>query len=1161
METSEFNVSEGAFWHTNMDLYYGYQLGEVVEVEHESNKYWLATIEYSFKHLILLKWVGNYGEFWIDTSVNNLTNTSSTNFNEFSPSKRIFPPGFHLQSQLKSQFTLERPMKILVKPSLYDPKKDPYAEIKTVNDLLAHEIDRTDDAFGVQSPVNSNESASLVLAKCKTKIAFGQEDVDELEAALQNLNEIDSCTFGARNESPESYPLVSSSPLVDELKSNPEIDAKVPMDKLAPDVNGDGDKRETVASLPETEVDLPRDQDSRNSDFEHEVCLKLCKKIQESAITKGRYIGIGDNDKKVYYLKPKQFFDFGGANHERVFVPGTLLEICHTVEIESGLQLCHWFAAVLKNVGGRLTLRWFLCDEPKFKQGRLELKSFRSQYIKEEQEDGDTETSDATPDKMDTPPRPCLLVKELTFCMHFCNPRVHSISHAKSNRRVYRLPSKIRSFIEDTKGPSEADIIEHSQHDLIFDYRRMNLDKDRPIIDHLLSTARWMMPQYTDLSFAPKDSDSRREILLSTPRTTKLIRGFVKRELEPGVFEIHSEPVSDSGEVIKFIYPYDSSFTVLPKSWANNNLDCLSINPSRNPTPSPPNDETQKIPTTLSSQNTGADQVDSARFDTASPPLNYYKPVQVGPFTLLCEIAKSHVGKSIITTDDKDSHPNHFDELEPTCWSQLIRSNELETPSFHCDINYSSRDEILTKFKIMDQLEVVHPSSDVTICLGRIRKVVYPLLWIQISTDSYTLLPFNSTEIYPHRWCDANDHPLVSLLPPRKRLNQSSQQPDKKKKKVKNCDDAELDKEIDNQKVVYAPEEFDLGSINDKQLDIDYVLNEKSMYKRIYFNHKCFTGPSLSKGKICSLPQYVGPGPLRLVMEEVMTKVISVAYVPPRILNDLSSKSFEDLLIARNLTNTAPMEFKAKYQKRVHRENVPVCLNPDDVGLYCECVCEHLKCCYNLFGPNLFDGDDCPGHCRVLTKSNKFMKRATYYREKARLGEFTNDNGNLKKTSNATTNKTSRARYAGRDSSESTCSSISRSEQLNSRASSAGDEGLANDLKENLGAVEEMEETKEEVSKSNEASQVPIETSLTPENTELESETNKILHSNEQEQNANGTFIRQPPIKWPNESEFSMLEVNDSNPENWTVNDVAEHLEWCRLGRFKPHMISEVSYL
>lgn len=1176
------SVDDVSFWHISMDLFYGYQLGEVVEVEHESNKYWLATIEYFYRHLVLLKWVGNYGEFWVDTSLQN----SSINFDEFNGPKRLFPPGYHLQSQLKSQFRLERPTKVLVKPSLYNPANDPYAEIETVDDLLTHEVNNDNDTFGNQSSGNSNEPASLVMAKCKTKIAFGQEDVDELEAALQNLNEIDSDSIKIQNGTPEALNITSS-----ENINNVETGEDNNIEYKTSDVSvqaGITVKLETKEELKESSSQTSTDTSTRLIETkkilqdDHQANLELCKRLQESAMTRGRYIGVHEHEDNVYFVKPKQYFDVGGANHERVIVQGTLLEICHTIETKIGLELFHWFAIVLKNIGGRLTLRWFLCDEPKFKQGRLELKSCHSEFIREE----DVETPDGNKDeeKSGLIPKTTMHVKDITFNMHFCNPCIHSISHAKSNhKRKYRMPAKLSSIIEMSLGQNDLPMVEKTQMDHIFDYRRMNLDKDRPIIDHLLSTVRWVTPQYLNIIFAPKDTESQREVLLSTPKTTKLMRGFIKRELEAGVYEVHSEPMFDSGEIIKFIFPYDSSYSILPTSWANHNQGCLSVNLSRNISPifpeKLPKNETIEPQKTLNKESelnlAGAENHERLILEKIENLVEEnerrmaYQPVTIEPFSFLCEIAKANDLKE---TDFTDMNPNivmkpeDFDELEPSCWTRLMRAQELSATQFDCCLDYTKMLHVLTKFNDMDHLEVVHPSSDVTICSGRVRKVAYPLLWIQISADSYTVLPYNSTDIYPSRWCETNNHPLISLLPPRKRLSQQNSHIDaKQRKKLKNNDYKEQD--IDLPSDPYEKEHFDLGSLNDKTLDIDYILNEKSMYIRIYFNHKCFTGPSLSKGKICSLPQYVGPGPLRLVMEEVVTKMISVAYVPPRILNDLSSKSFEDLLIARGLTNTAPMEFKAKYQKRVHRETIPVCLNPDDVTLYCECVCEHLKCCYNLFGPNLYDGDDCPGHCRALTKSNKFMKRATYYREKARLGEFTNENSGSKKSGiSNSANKASRARYAGRDSSESTSSSLSRSEQVNSRASSAGEEIAGNELKENLVAVEEIEnedDPKDDINIKSIKQDIDYQVESTvnkEEGVEVEPEIDKILHSTEQVQNVPSIISRRASPKWcQNETEFNMFDSTDLRPGEWTVEDVAEHLDWCRLGKFKPHMVSEVS--
>lgn len=184
------------------------------------------------------------------------------------------------------------------------------------------------------------------------------------------------------------------------------------------------------------------------------------------------------------------------------------------------------------------------------------------------------------------------------------------------------------------------------------------------------------------------------------------------------------------------------------------------------------------------------------------------------------------------------------------------------------------------------------------------------------------------------------------------------------------------------------------------------------MCPRIYFNHKCFTGPLLSKSKIRELPRFVGPGPVLLVLQEVISKIISVAYVPPRVLNELSSQNFEANLQKFSIEKTQEILFKAKYQKKSYHDSIYVATTVEDINEYCKAVCGHLKCCYNLFGCSLYDGDDCPSHCRGLRKTNKVLKRAIYYRQKAaktkpnqQSSSSNNANNNVDKKRNGITEK------------------------------------------------------------------------------------------------------------------------------------------------------------
>ena len=152
------------------------------------------------------------------------------------------------------------------------------------------------------------------------------------------------------------------------------------------------------------------------------------------------------------------------------------------------------------------------------------------------------------------------------------------------------------------------------------------------------------------------------------------------------------------------------------------------------------------------------------------------------------------------------------------------------------------------------------------------------------------------------------------------------------------------------------------------------------------------------------------------------------------------------------------MNFKAKYQKRTYRDDVLVARNADQVEEYCRCVCGHLKCCYNLFSPFQFSGDDCPSNCRGmwstapsnnsltnclpegLTKSNKYLKRAGYYRDKARHNRLaqnkkkmtllpTNEDNDNNNDNNSTTesnaNKTKAKIEVKNDESTTNCKTLS----------------------------------------------------------------------------------------------------------------------------------------
>lgn len=55
-------------------------------------------------------------------------------------------------------------------------------------------------------------------------------------------------------------------------------------------------------------------------------------------------------------------------------------------------------------------------------------------------------------------------------------------------------------------------------------------------------------------------------------------------------------------------------------------------------------------------------------------------------------------------------------------------------------------------------------------------------------------------------------------------------------------------------------------------------VNGKYCCPKIYFNHRCFSGPYLNKGRIAELPQFIGPGNCVLVLKEVRRAASLVFY-------------------------------------------------------------------------------------------------------------------------------------------------------------------------------------------------------------------------------------------------------------------------------------------
>uniref|UniRef100_A0A3Q4I109 Scm like with four mbt domains 1 n=1 Tax=Neolamprologus brichardi TaxID=32507 RepID=A0A3Q4I109_NEOBR len=144
------------------------------------------------------------------------------------------------------------------------------------------------------------------------------------------------------------------------------------------------------------------------------------------------------------------------------------------------------------------------------------------------------------------------------------------------------------------------------------------------------------------------------------------------------------------------------------------------------------------------------------------------------------------------------------------------------------------------------------------------------------------------------------------------------------------------------------------------------VGNGKYCCPKIYFNHRCFSGPYLNKGRIAELPQFIGPGNCVLVLKEVLTLLINSAYKPSRVLRELQ-------LDQESRWQGHGETLKAKYKGKSYRATVEIVRTADRVADFCRKTCIKLECCPNLFGPRMVL-EHCSENCSVLTKT-----KYTYY--------------------------------------------------------------------------------------------------------------------------------------------------------------------------------------
>uniref|UniRef100_A0A8C7CYB5 Scm like with four mbt domains 1 n=1 Tax=Oncorhynchus kisutch TaxID=8019 RepID=A0A8C7CYB5_ONCKI len=239
------------------------------------------------------------------------------------------------------------------------------------------------------------------------------------------------------------------------------------------------------------------------------------------------------------------------------------------------------------------------------------------------------------------------------------------------------------------------------------------------------------------------------------------------------------------------------------------------------------------------------------------------------------------------------------------------------------------------------RLEAVNPISPKYIHMATVTRVRGQHIWIGLEGLKQTLpdviTHVESLDIFPVSWCESNGYPLQH---PSKATGQScvaAVQPEKQISRL--CLSAAQG-------------------------------NGKYSCPKIFFNHLCFSGPYLNKGRIADLPQSIGPGNCVLVLKEVLTLLISSAYKPSRVLRELQ----QDPELRRHGQGET---LKAKYKGKSYRATVGISRTADQVAEFCRKTCVRLECCPNLITPHMVL-EHCSENCSLLTKT----KYTHYYGKK-----------------------------------------------------------------------------------------------------------------------------------------------------------------------------------
>ncbi|XP_053845250.1 scm-like with four MBT domains protein 1 [Vidua macroura] len=423
-------------------------------------------------------------------------------------------------------------------------------------------------------------------------------------------------------------------------------------------------------------------------------------------------------------------------------------------------------------------------------------------------------------------------------------------------------------------------------------------------------------------------------------------------------------------------------------------------------------------------------------------------------------------------------------------------------------------------FKENMKLEAVNPVDPEEVCIATVTKLRDSYLWLQLEGSKKPvpecIVSVESMNIFPVGWCETNGY---QLRPPRKAIVN-------KQKKIAVV---QPEKQILSSRTVHD------GLKNQELNSSDsVVINGKYCCPKIYFNHRCFSGPYLNKGRIAELPQSVGPGNCVLVLKEVLTLLINAAYKPSRVLRELQ-------LDEEAAWHGHGETLKAKYKGKSYRATVEVVRTADRVADFCRKTCIKLECCPNLFGPQMVL-DKCSENCSVLTKT----KYTHYYgkRKNKRIGRPPGGHSNLEVAMKKPNKRRKRRKHFFVHKKKRSSTSVDNTPAGSPQGSGAEEEDDQDEVDEESLTEDSTSEHQDELLEESEVSE---KKSLSSSPTQSE-----LSHSLAQDRDKRKRKLRtfsfsddenKPPSPKDIKMEVAEKLQLDSNPLEWSVADVVRFLK------------------